>query len=312
MDKSPGDIYTQIVDAESEVCLELQSEINCHISDIAHAFDLASRIDCLQSLAALATLQGYCQPKVDLGNCVHIAQGHHPVLAFTSSSQQTISNNMNLMSKQQCLHVVPATNESQRTLVLAGPNASGKSIFLKQSGLIVYMAHIGCHVPALQAVVGLTDRIMVMGKAAESLVHRTSALGADLATVASMIELSTPNTFILLDEFGRGTSPADGMGLLCGVLASLSLRGNDQPAVLAVTHFHEIMSVSCISHIWPKIQLKSMEVKEGAAGLVYLYRVRGVHGHDERVDTAYAIECARNAGVPHRILRRAQYILNKK
>ncbi|KAJ1995724.1 hypothetical protein EDC05_000658 [Coemansia umbellata] len=281
MDKSPGDIYTQIVDAESEVCLELQSEINCHISDIAHAFDLASRIDCLQSLAALATLQGYCQPKVDLGNCVHIAQGHHPVLAFTSSSQQTISNNMNLMSKQQCLHVVPATNESQRTLVLAGPNASGKSIFLKQSGLIVYMAHIGCHVPALQAVVGLTDRIMVMGKAAESLVHRTSALGADLATVASMIELSTPNTFILLDEFGRGTSPADGMGLLCGVLASLSLRGNDQPAVLAVTHFHEII-------------------------------VRGVHGHDERADTAYAIECARNAGVPHRILRRAQYILNKK
>ncbi|KAJ2864688.1 hypothetical protein GGH94_002736 [Coemansia aciculifera] len=121
--------------------------------------------------------------------------------------------------------------------VLVGPNASGKSVLLKQIALIVYMAHIGSPVPAKSAVVGLTDRVLAMGKTTESLSRKMSALSADLSAVAKIIELASTNSLVLLDEFGRGTAPVDGVSLLCGVLASLSLRNDNRPSVLAATHF---------------------------------------------------------------------------
>ncbi|KAJ2883079.1 hypothetical protein H4R27_003016 [Coemansia aciculifera] len=122
-------------------------------------------------------------------------------------------------------------------VVLVGPNASGKSVLLKQIALIVYMAHIGSPVPAKSAVVGLTDRVLAMGKTTESLSRKMSALSADLSAVAKITELASTNSLVLLDEFGRGTAPVDGVSLLCGVLASLSLRNDNRPSVLAATHF---------------------------------------------------------------------------
>ncbi|KAJ2874257.1 hypothetical protein GGH93_002546 [Coemansia aciculifera] len=180
LDRSPGDIFSLIVDAESEVSLELQNNMCSYIRDIIQALELASQLDC------------------------HLDVSH---------------------------------GQLQRTVVLVGPNASGKSVLLKQIALIVYMAHIGSPVPAKSAVVGLTDRVLAMGKTTESLSRKMSALSADLSAVAKITELASTNSLVLLDEFGRGTAPVDGVSLLCGVLASLSLRNDNRPSVLAATHF---------------------------------------------------------------------------
>ncbi|KAJ2685456.1 hypothetical protein IWW39_004258 [Coemansia spiralis] len=113
----------------------------------------------------------------------------------------------------------------------------GKLDELLQIALIAYMAHIGSHVPAKRVLVGLTDRVLALGKTTESLSRRMSTLSTDLSSVAKIAELASAKSLVLLDEFGRGTAPVDGISLLCGALASLSLRSDNRPSVLAATHF---------------------------------------------------------------------------
>ncbi|KAJ2410421.1 mutS protein, partial [Coemansia sp. RSA 2530] len=141
------------------------------------------------------------------------------------------------LAEDNCGHWDEAHGQPRRTVVLVGPNASGKSVLLKQIALIVYMAHIGSHVPAKRVLVGLTDRVLALGKTTESLSRRMSTLSADLSSVAKIAELASAKSLVLLDEFGRGTAPVDGISLLCGALASLSLRSDNRPSVLAATHF---------------------------------------------------------------------------
>ncbi|KAJ2342556.1 hypothetical protein GGH92_005324, partial [Coemansia sp. RSA 2673] len=236
LDRSPGDIYSLIVDAESEVSLELQNNICSYIRDIIQALELASQLDCLQSMAHIAKIQGYCQPRLTNAACVHIIQGRHPVYEYVTSTTPFIPNDFHL-AENGCNHLDASCGPFKRTTVLVGPNASGKSALLKQIALIIYMAHIGSPVPAKSALVGLTDRVLAMGKTTESLSRKMSALSADLSAVAKISELASANSLVLLDEFGRGTAPVDGVSLLCGVLASLSLRNDNRPSVLAATHF---------------------------------------------------------------------------
>ncbi|KAJ2740249.1 mutS protein, partial [Coemansia sp. BCRC 34301] len=140
-----------------------------------------------------------------------------------------------------CSHVDVPRNQLQRTVVIIGPNASGKSVLLKQVALIIYMAHIGSPVPAKSAQVRLTDRVLAMGKTTESLSRKASALSADLGVVAKIVELASSSSLVLLDEFGRGTAPADGISLLCG-------------------------------NMWTHAQVKAMGFRESTNGLVYLYK----------------------------------------
>ncbi|KAI8320075.1 hypothetical protein GQ54DRAFT_264213, partial [Martensiomyces pterosporus] len=238
LDRSPGDIFSLVVvDAEAEVCLELQHKVCCHVQEIAHAVDLASQIDCLQSLATAAKSNGYQVPRFNEEGCIHICQGRHPVLESIASATPFIPNDVHLAG-HTCTHSNTPQRKTTKAIVLLGPNASGKTILLKQTALIVHMAHIGCPVPAASATIGLVDRIFVTGKASESLAQKTSALSADLRLVSSMLSESTSRSLVLLDEFGRGTNPIDGVSLLCGVLASLIQRMDSQPAFIAATHFH--------------------------------------------------------------------------
>ncbi|ORX72002.1 hypothetical protein DL89DRAFT_291256 [Linderina pennispora] len=200
----------------AEVGLELQRYICEHVQQIGEAYEMAAEIDCLQALATFASTQ-----------CIHIVGGRHPVLESTVADSSFIANSIHLCGPG-CLHeeeLEVCSDDNPQTLVLVGPNASGKSVLLKQTALAVYMAHIGSFVPADFAIVSLTDRIFVMGKAMESLYRHTSALSADL------------------ELFGRGTNPADGLGLFCGVMVSLSSRSRDRPMLIAVTHFHAVMYI---------------------------------------------------------------------
>ncbi|KAJ2335343.1 hypothetical protein GGI00_001412 [Coemansia sp. RSA 2681] len=252
-------------------------------------------------MAHIAKMQGYCQPMLENTGCIHIIHGRHPVHEYIATTTSFIPNDFHL-AEHDCSHLDAPRGQLQRTAVLVGPNASGKSVLLKQIALIVYMAHIGCSVPAKSARVGLIDRVLAMGKSTESLSRKMSALSADLSAVAKIVELASSRSLVLLDEFGRGTAPVDGVSLLCGILASLSLRSQNRPSVLAATHFQgkqprhkqirasnpkltkpsqgyavpcleiEVQHISCVRDIWTRAQVKSMGFKESANGLVYLYK----------------------------------------
>ncbi|KAJ1736015.1 hypothetical protein LPJ61_000232 [Coemansia biformis] len=270
LDASPGDVFSQLHDAEAEVLLELQNKIRVRSLDVAHAAELAAQIDCLQSLAGVATLHGYCRPQIGDGGCYHIVQGRHPIVE-SLSAKDFIPNDVHLPGPQ-CAHEYSHAEQARRTLVIVGPNASGKSVLARQTALAVYMAHIGSYVPATHAVIGLTDRIAAMGRASESLSRRQSALSTDLRAVSTILEHAGPDSLVVLDEFGRGTSPIDGIGLLSGALELLALGPNGQPASLVVTHFHEIAGIQRIKAVWRKARIRSMRFKEGSAGPVYLFK----------------------------------------
>lgn len=177
-------------------------------------------------------------------------------------------------------------------LIMSGPNYSGKSVFLKQIALIVYMAHVGCFVPADTATIGLTDKIITRIATKETVSRSQSSFMMDLQQVALAINLAARRSLVIIDEFGKNTDSSgkfalpraelltnrlDGAGLFCGVMEYLVGLGNERPKVLGATHFHEIFENGFLRPR-PELTFGHMEVQldmEADAAenqIVYLYK----------------------------------------
>lgn len=123
-------------------------------------------------------------------------------------------------------------------LILTGPNYSGKSIYLKQVALIVYMAHVGSFVPADVAEIGLTDKILSRVATRETVSYVQSAFMIDLQQISLALSSATRRSLLIIDEFGKGTASSDGAGLACAVMEHLLNLDGERPKVVAATHFH--------------------------------------------------------------------------
>ena len=161
-------------------------------------------------------------------------------------------------------------------LIMTGPNYSGKSVFLKQIAIIVYMAHVGSFVPADQAVIGITDKIITRVATKESVSKAQSSFMIDLQQIALAVSLATRRSLVIIDEFGKGTESKgmfaglgklrcshgslDGAGLACGVLEYFLGLGAETPKVLAATHFHEIFETRFLKP-GPGLDFGHMEVR---------------------------------------------------
>jgi DNA mismatch repair protein MSH5 len=127
-------------------------------------------------------------------------------------------------------------------LIMTGPNYSGKSVYLKQVAVIVYMAHVGSFVPAESARIGITDKILSRVATRESVSRIQSAFMIDLQQVSLALSLATQRSLLIIDEFGKGTDSSDGAGLACAVFKHLLSLGTERPKVLGATHFHGMSS----------------------------------------------------------------------
>jgi DNA mismatch repair protein MSH5 len=132
----------------------------------------------------------------------------------------------------------PSHKDSPNMLILTGPNYSGKSVYLKQVALIVFMAHIGSFVPADSAIVGVTDKILSRVTTRETVSRIQSAFMIDLQQISLALNLATRRSLLIIDEFGKGTDSSDGAGLACAVLEHLLSLDAESPKVIAATHFH--------------------------------------------------------------------------
>jgi DNA mismatch repair protein MSH5 len=131
-----------------------------------------------------------------------------------------------------------AHKDSPSMLVLTGPNYSGKSVYLKQVALIVFMAHVGSFVPAESARIGLTDKILSRVTTRETVSRVQSAFMLDLQQISLALSLATRRSLLIIDEFGKGTEASDGAGLACAVMKHLLSLGSERPKVIGATHFH--------------------------------------------------------------------------
>lgn len=194
-------------------------------------------------------------------------------------------------------------------LVMTGPNHSGKSVYLKQVALIVYLAHIGSYVPAEQACIGLTDRLLTRIATRESVSRNESAFAIDLKQAAFSINFATRRSLILIDEFGKGTNAMDGAGLLSALLDHFLNLDEDAPRVLAATHFHEIFENKLLPNT-PKLAFAHMDVRVDLDTqsvddqVTFLFRLM-----PGRSASSFGSRCAAMNGVESAVVERSEALV---
>ncbi|KAL1634726.1 hypothetical protein SLS56_002128 [Neofusicoccum ribis] len=325
MDQHFGDIHGSICDKEIDITHELAQSILEHEDLLITTSDICAELDALLALSQGAKDHKLMRPKVVADNVVQIRGGRHPLQELTVPSY--VANDTLLVgSPDPELQVergsseIPTTERSNaptssaamdgpKMLVLTGPNYSGKSIYMKQVALIVYMAHIGSFVPAESARIGLTDKILTRITAHESVSKIQSTFMIDLQQMSMALSAATPRSLLVIDEFGKGTDSNDGAGLVCGIFDYLLNLGNDCPKVLGATHFHEIFEEGYLLY-HPGLQFGHMEVrvdgtKNGVEDqITYLYNFRL-----GRSVSSFGTMCAAMNGISKEVVSRAEQLI---
>ncbi|XP_059292022.1 DNA mismatch repair protein MSH5 isoform X2 [Lycium ferocissimum] len=305
LDNLLGDIYHKILDMERAITRDLVSHILQFSVHVHKAVSFAAELDCILALALVARQNNYVRPNLTAEDSLDIRSGRHVLQEMTVDT--FIPNDTKI-------------SHEGRINIITGPNYSGKSIYIKQVALIVFLSHIGSYVPADAATVGLTDRIFcAMGS--KFMTAEQSTFMIDLHQVGIMLRHASPRSLCLMDEFGKGTLTEDGIGLLGGTINHFA-SCYDPPKVLVCTHLTEIFDNSCLLES-DRIKCYTMSVlspdKDCAdvEDIVFLYRKdnitysfmpdRLVPG---RALLSYGLHCARLAGLPHEVLNRAALILD--
>jgi DNA mismatch repair protein MSH5 len=301
LDGSVGDIKSDIADRQRTLLIQLEDALldaECTLQQLSTSL---STLDALISLGTLAVEQRLVAPEiVEQPGAILIRAGRHLLQELTVDS--FVPNDTFL------------TTENNVALI-SGPNTSGKSVYLKQVALIVYLAHIGSFVPCERARISLVDRIFTRIASTETVSAPHSAFALDLQQVSRMLRSATPRSLCLVDEFGKGTMPVDGIALLASVVKHFADRGG---AGMFVLHFTEILHDAVLAgEVMQKVSCFRMETilhrpAEGGPDVnereeycertpLYVLK-KGVATSSE------GIPCARTAGVEDGVLSRAAQV----
>lgn len=255
-----------------------------------------------------------------IDNILHIRGGRHPLQELVVSS--FVPNDCHIEGgrgeDKGCCYPpsTPTTDDERQSdqahsskpeniLILTGPNHSGKSVYIKQVALIVYLAHVGSFVPADEAIIGVTDQILTRISTRECVSENESAFAIDLRQIGYCMKSAKRRSLVLVDEFGKGTRADDGAGLMTALLDHFLSLGSQSPRVLAATHFHEIFegqhldqSQLLFAHMDVHMDLTT-DQKEHV--LTYLYTL--VPG---RSSSSFGSMCASLNGVDDAVIDRAE------
>lgn len=266
----------------------------------------------LMALAEAASKYKYTRPTMTTQNILEIEKGRHPLQELCVPSY--VENPTFLVGGAgdppfSNSPTPTPTPEGPSTLLLTGPNYSGKSVYLKQVALIVYMAHIGSFVPASNATIGITDAILTRIQTRESVSKVQSAFMIDLQQISLMLRVCTARSLLIIDEFGKGTSSSDGAGLACAVFEHLLSLAENNPKVLGATHYHEIFEHGFLLD-YPALSLGHMRVLlDDAAQLpegqiTYLYKLE-----PGRKGSSFGTMCAVLNGIEESVVARADDLI---
>ncbi|XP_058410727.1 mutS protein homolog 5 isoform X2 [Diceros bicornis minor] len=289
LDALLGDLHCDIRDQETLLMYQLQCQVLARAAVLTRVLDLASRLDVLLSLASAARDYGYSRPCYSprlLG--VRIQNGRHPL--------------MELCARTFVPNSTECGGDKGRVKVITGPNSSGKSIYLKQVGLITFMALVGSFVPAEEAEIGAVDAIFTRIHSCESISLGLSTFMIDLNQVAKAVNNATERSLVLIDEFGKGTNTVDGLALLAAVLRHWLALGPTCPHIFVATNFLSLVQLQLLPQ-GPLVQYLTMTTCEDGNDLVFFYQVC------EGVATAsHASHTAAQAGLPDKLIARGKEV----
>ena len=246
-------------------------------------------LDVLTGLAEAAALNRYHQPTVHEGGTIQITEGRHPVIEHIQRFEGFIPNDTTL------------DLDTNRLLLITGPNMAGKSTYLRQVALIVLMAQMGSFVPADSARIGIVDRIFTRVGAADDLSAGQSTFMVEMSETARILDSATSRSLLLLDEVGRGTSTYDGLSIAWALAEHILDRGHLGARTLFATHYHEMTQLESLRE---GIKNYTVLVQEKGQDVLFLRKI--IPG---KADRSYGIQVAKLAGIPKPILDRAKNIL---
>jgi DNA mismatch repair protein MutS len=279
----------KIFQIELQLYEALQNELLDYISPIQTNGNILAILDCLTCFANNAIQFKYKKPILLDEDDLVIKEGRHPVIERRLPVGETyIDNNLEL------------NKEDQQVIILTGPNMSGKSALLRQTALIVLMAHTGSFVPASEARISLTDKIFTRVGASDNLTGGESTFMVEMNESASIINNITARSLVILDEIGRGTSTYDGISIAWSIAEYLH-NAPEQPKTLFATHYHELNE---LEEKLARIKNYHITNKEAGNKIIFLRKLaRGGSTH------SFGIHVAKMAGMPASLIERANDIL---
>ncbi|MBK1440850.1 DNA mismatch repair protein MutS [Parapedobacter sp. ISTM3] len=277
---------------ETRLYAELIAAVAEYIKPVQHNALLVAQLDVLVNFAVISEKNHYVKPEVNDGTAIDIKGGRHPVIERNLPiGEDYITNDVFL------------DTETQQIIIITGPNMAGKSALLRQTGLIVLMAQIGCFVPATEARIGLVDKIFTRVGASDNLSSGESTFMVEMNETASIMNNLSERSLILLDEIGRGTSTYDGISIAWAIAEFLHNHPTVRAKTLFATHYHELNELAAS---FPRIKNYNVSVKEVNNKVIFLRKL--VPGGSEH---SFGLHVAKLAGMPPKLLQRANEILKR-
>ena len=275
-----------IMDLEYNLFCDIKSTLKKEVIKLKRTSEILSEIDAIVSLSVCSEEYNLVRPKFNDKKEVHIIDGRHPVVEIVNKNDYVTND---------CI-----LENGIDTLLITGPNMSGKSTYMRQLAIIVIMAQIGSFVPAKSANLPIIDKIFTRIGASDDLVNGESTFMVEMKEARNAIVGATENSLILFDELGRGTATYDGISLAQAILEYLSR--NIHAITLFSTHYHELTKLDKKFHNIKNVHVSAIE---NGSEITFLHKVK-----NGAIDKSYGIHVAKLAKMPDELLKRANEILS--
>ncbi len=276
---------------EQKLYVELVERLSTYISQVQSNARNIAKLDCLCSFATVSSENNFSKPEVNDELSIAIKDGRHPVIEQQLPlGEEYIPNDIYL------------NTDEQQIVILTGPNMSGKSAVLRQTALTVLLAQVGCFIPARHAQIGLTDKIYTRVGASDNISQGESTFMVEMVETASILNNLSDRSLVILDEIGRGTSTFDGVSLAWSIAEYLN-QNKHRPKTLFATHYHELNELESKCE---GIVNYYITTEESRNKVIFLRKMK--KGGSEH---SFGIHVARMAGIPKKVLKRADTILKQ-
>ncbi|MGN1152393.1 MAG: DNA mismatch repair protein MutS [Candidatus Gastranaerophilaceae bacterium] len=284
---------TKIQELEYKIFSDFRNYSKEFVDTIRKAAECISKLDVLTSFAITALENNYVKPEINNSSEFIVKNGRHPVLEKILPFGTYVPNNLELQNSTE--------TDSTRFMILTGPNMAGKSTYMRQNALIAILAQIGSYVPADYARIGVADKIFTRVGASDDLTLGQSTFMVEMVETAYILNNATENSFILIDEIGRGTSTYDGVAIAWAVAEHIATKINAR--CIFATHYHEL---NVMTKTYPQIKNYRITITEEDGKIEFLRKI--VPGGASK---SYGIHVAQMAGLPKSVIDKSQNLMNR-
>ncbi len=276
---------------EADIFAEVREFLATKLEPVQKTASAVAAVDVLCSFAEVALRNQYVKPEIAIDGAIDIKAGRHPVVELMLNDEVFVPNDIHIDKK------------SNRMSIITGPNMSGKSTYMRQTALIVLMAQIGSFVPADSARISVVDKIFTRVGASDDLTAGQSTFMVEMSEVSDILKNATPDSLVILDEVGRGTSTFDGVSIARAVAEHICSSKKLGCKTLFATHYHELIG---LENEIEGVKNYSIAVNKHGGTIRFLRKI--VRGG---VDESYGVDVAKLAGLPAKVVSRARELLEE-